>query len=164
MHISSCPIASSCSFLHLNDFSGGLPSSLPTALNGWLLKPLKSPLPVFRKACLIVSMFSSPPRGAEPPGGGGLPAPRVLRLGDVSRPLPEVETLVGGDVLRPCEDTGDRSGEGDRGMEVKPEVPRMPVAWLESLLSPSWAACSECTTSAKEMKLRRRISDVSKDP
>ena len=128
MHVSSSTLVLSYSFVHLNGFSGGLPSSFPTALKGWLLNPLRSPLPVFRKACLMVSMFSSPPRGADPPGGGGLPAPRTLRLGDASRPLPEVETLVGGDVLKPWEDTGDRSGEGERGMEVKPEEPGMPMA------------------------------------
>lgn len=44
-----------------------IPSSPPTALIGWLLALLRSPLPVFLKACRIVSIVSSPPVGGPWP-------------------------------------------------------------------------------------------------
>lgn len=93
-----------------------VPSSLPTALAGALRKWLKSPLPVFRNACLIVStLISLPMANGELCPGSGLPVPRGARFGDVSNPLTEAVTLVGGEVPNAAEEVGDRTGEGDLG-------------------------------------------------
>ena len=63
----------------------------------------------------MVSTFNSP---AKPHRGGlcgkGLPGPGPLRLGEVSTPLDDGDTLVGGDVPNPWEETGERTGDGDR--------------------------------------------------
>ena len=71
-------------------------SSVFTALSGALLKPLKSPLPGLRKACLIVSIFRSP--NAAPP-----------RCGLVSCEVGGEVPAAGGDAIGEC------NGEGDLG-------------------------------------------------
>ena len=62
----------------------------------------------------MVSTLSSPPKGGLWPDSG-LPGPLKPLLGDVSKPFTDAETLVGGEVSTPCEDTGDLMGEGDLG-------------------------------------------------
>src|ERR1700742_4782196 len=100
-------------YVHLNGLSY-VPSSLPTALSGGLRKWLRSPLPVFRSACRMVSMLISlPPANGELWPGSGLTVPLGARLGDVSNPLTDAVTLVGGDVPGAADEVGDRRGEGD---------------------------------------------------
>ncbi len=115
------------------------PSSLAAGLIGALRKPLRSPLPVFLKACRMVSMLRSP----------------VPRLGDAS--CIDGETLVGGEVPCAAEDTGDLIGEGDLGAPI--------LGWLVIAAEsrrPSARSCSAWTTSAKEMKLNLRTSAESR--
>ena len=72
----------------------------------------------------------------------------------------------------PCDDTGDRIGEGDRFAAAAPLPPRdesevRPARWIDSRLPATpegEAPCSAWTTSAKEMKLRRRTSVESSEP
>ena len=75
------------------------------------------------------------------------------------------DLLVGGLVSGPpAEDTGERIGDGERF--VMPMEARL-VSPARCMLSRDPAIpcpCSACTTSAKEMKLRRRTSVVSKLP
>lgn len=85
------------------------PSGLE-GLKGWLLIPLKSPLPVLLKAWLIVSMVSSPPFVG---GCAEIGLPSGCLRGESSTPLIDADLLVGGVVPKPCDDTGDRTGEGD---------------------------------------------------
>lgn len=82
-------------------------SSFPIGLIGAVRNPLRSPLPVFLNACLIVSILRSP----------------VPRCGDDS--WKDGETLVGGDEPSGA-DTGDLIGEGDRGTDI--------VGWLVTLV------------------------------
>jgi hypothetical protein len=144
---------------HLNGLSY-VPSSAPMALIGGLRKWLKSPLPVLRSACRMVStLISLPAARGELCPGSGLPAPLGPRLGEVSNPLTDAVTLVGGDVPGAAEDVGERRGEGERGGTKEGWL----VTWVESRRA-SPCSCSPWTTSANEMKLRRRTSVESKDP
>ena len=90
------------------------PSSPPVALIGWLLAPLRSPLPVFLKACLIVSIVSSPLSLGWLWPEKGLPGPRPPPPGDVSIPLEDTGLLKTGEPPKPCEGIGERTGEGER--------------------------------------------------
>ena len=85
-------------------------------------------------------MFRSPP----PPSGGlcvdsGIepPEPPWPLAGEVSKPLKEGDTLLGGDVPRPGEESGEWIGDGDLGgaarLGIVPE--RLPK-WTE--LRPAW--------------------------
>jgi len=125
---------------------------------------LKSVLPVRLKAWDMVSMFRSllvvAPKVWAPDEG----LPRGFLLGDISSPLIEPDLLVGGDVSA-WEEMGDLMGEGERLIpaderEVKPGM-RIDSRLLAATLLPP---CSACTTSANEIKLRRRMSVESKDP
>ena len=40
--------------------------------------------------------------------------PRGLPFGDISTPFTDADLLVGGEALKPCDETGDRIGDGDR--------------------------------------------------
>lgn len=89
---------------------------------GWLRAPLRSPLVVFLKAWLIVSIVNSPALGnirLEV----GLPNAFEARVGEVSVPLIDAALLVGGEVPRPCEDTGDLRGDGERCPDEKEVIP-----------------------------------------
>lgn len=93
---------------------------VPRILERWLLTPVKSPLPIFLNACCIVSTFSSPPKSVLNLGewglcgiGSGLPARRAPNTGEASSPLTEVEILVDGELPYPCDDVGERIGDGD---------------------------------------------------
>jgi hypothetical protein len=72
-----------------------------TGLMGWLRWPLRSLLPIFFNAWLIVSIVSSPPVEAGAKLKVGLPNGLALRPGERSRPLIEADLLVGGDVPKP---------------------------------------------------------------
>lgn len=117
----------------------------------------------------MVSMFNSPPKV---PGGGlwpqsrGLPATRPPRLGEVSNPFVEGDTLVGGDVLKPCDETGERIGDGERFRAAnKAVLVERPAMYMESRFE-AWSvsACSPWTRSANDTKLRRLISAGSRPP
>jgi len=58
----------------------------------------------------MVSMVSSPPAKERCVEIG---LPNGLPLGDISTPLIDADLLVGGDVPNPCDETGDRTGDGD---------------------------------------------------
>lgn len=91
---------------------------------------------------------------------------RGFRLGDVSMPLRDPVLLRGGDAP-PAEDTGERMGDGDRFMPPPAEERLVrPARWIDSLdpPSPAWPWCSAWTTSAKLMKLSRRMSTLSRLP
>lgn len=101
---------------------------------------LKSVLPVRRKACDMVSMFRSPPPMLCSADMG---LPSGCRTGDILKPLIEPVLLFGGEVSAPCDETGDRIGEGDRlppseANDVKPAI------WIDSRLpgSPPRPPCS----------------------
>ncbi|KFL60926.1 uncharacterized protein TERG_11874 [Trichophyton rubrum CBS 118892] len=91
--------------------------SLAAALKeGFLREPPRSPLPVRRRACLMVSTFRSLLSMADGlwGQGGGLRGTRAPRLGEESRHLGSPgETLVGGELPGPWEEMGERMGEGD---------------------------------------------------
>jgi hypothetical protein len=72
--------------------------------------PLRSPLSVRLSACLIVSIVNSP-LGL---GYASVGLPRGLALGEMSTPLTDADLLVGGEVPRPGDETGDRIGDGER--------------------------------------------------
>lgn len=142
----------------LNLASTGLPTKLP---------PPKSPLPVFRNACPIVSTLSSPPTSPGEPPCPKLPALPGNAPGN-SKPLTEGAPEVGG--LGAWEDAGLRRGEGER-LDVRV----WEFAW-ERVCEFAWereweredkspaCMCSPCTTSAKEMKLNLRTSAESREP
>src|SRR5699024_6358139 len=145
-------------------------SSFPMLLETWLRTPLRSPLPVLLKACRIVSILSSLPN-LEPKLGerglcvveSGLPGSRPPRFGETSSPLKDVELLVGGEVLKPYADVGERSGDGDLFCDNIGKLPEYAVACRVSRLgNRSFAStCSALTTSANETKLKRRTEVVS---
>jgi len=86
----------------------------------------------------MVSMVNSPPlRGACVDMG----LPSGFARGEVSKPFTEADLLVGGDVENPCEETGERTGEGDLfcARDVKEFSP---AEYIESLL-PACSACSD---------------------
>lgn len=113
----------------------------------------------------MVSIFKSPL----------LPRPRVCWVevglpsgfldGDISKPLMDPDLLVGGDVSGPWDEIGDLIGDGERLMPAELREVN-PARCIESRLPAAapWAPCSACTTSAKEMKLRRRTSEESSEP
>lgn len=108
-------VRSSSSLPYLWNGRSTCESSMLTALNGCdgLLAPLRSPLPVLRSAWRIVSTISSPPSGGLcVPCEVGLPGIRAAF--EMSMPLTEGAPLVGGDGPNPCEDAGERIGDGDR--------------------------------------------------
>jgi hypothetical protein len=100
-----------------------------------------------------------------PSGGGGFlgeppPAP-------TSKPLTLPDLLAGGLALPgpppPADDTGERMGLGERREAMPPASEVRPARYMLSR-EPWGPACSAWTTSANEMKLRRRTSVVSKLP
>jgi len=65
----------------------------------------------------------------------GLPGARGP-LGDAaSKPLTDVAPLVGGDALNPCEDAGDRTGDGERFAVVVDRLMRCMASLLFSACS-----------------------------
>jgi hypothetical protein len=70
-------------------------------------------------------------------------------------PISDAAPLRGGDTASPWDDTGDRTGDGER-LAVADKL-------MNCAASRSVSACSACTTSAKEMKDKRRGSCVSSD-
>lgn len=91
--------------------------------------------------------------------------PNGFLTGDKLNPFTDPDLLFGGDVSGACEDTGDLMGEGERLTPIEARDVR-PARCMESRLpvaSPG-GPCSACTTSANEMKLRRRMSVESNDP
>lgn len=84
-----------------------------------------------------------------------------MRFGEDSFTLGEADPLVVGEVPKPTEETGDRTGDGERFTLSTRDV--RPATYIESLF-PVCSACSDCTTSAKEMKLSRRTSAESRVP
>jgi hypothetical protein len=118
-------------------------------------------------AMLIVSVTSSPlPPVADSVGlfmeGLCCPAPPSALL--IGMPFIDDPPLFGGDAppaapKRPeDEDTGDRIGDGDLFLDAGDSD----ACKIESRVE--FSACSAWTTSAKEMKLRRRGSVVSMAP
>lgn len=88
--------------------------------------------------------------------------PRGFLTGDMLSPLIDPEMLFGGEVSGPCEDTGDLIGDGDRLTPLDPmEV--SPARCIESRLL-FGGTCSAWTTSANDIKLRRRTSAESSEP
>lgn len=69
----------------------------------------RSPLPVFLKACRIVSTLMSPPKLVDT---GLWEEPAVGSPGDNSGLEKDAAMLVGGEVLNACEEVGDRRGDG----------------------------------------------------
>lgn len=148
-------------------------SSFPMLLETWLRTPLRSPLPVLLKACRMVSILSSLPNLGPKLGEtglcvveSGLPGSRPLRFGETSSPLTDVEILVGGEVLNPYDDVGERSGDGDLFCDNIGKLPENVVAGRTSRLGNSSfvSTCSALTTSANETKLKRRTEVVSRAP
>jgi hypothetical protein len=80
-------------------------------------------------------MFNSVPplKGGLCAGGGTeLPEPRWPLPGEVSKPLKDGETLLGGDVPCPGEESGERTGEGDLGGAPRlGTVPERLPRWTE---------------------------------
>ena len=64
---------------------------------------------------MVSTLISLPIAKGELWPGKGLPVPLGARWGDVSKPLTDAVTLVGGEVPNAAEEVGDRIGEGDRG-------------------------------------------------
>ncbi len=91
--------------------------------------------------------------------------PSGFLAGDKLNPLTDPDLLFGGDVSGACEDTGDLIGEGERltPMEAKDVKPARCIESRLPVASPG-GPCSACTTSANEMKLKRRTSVESNDP
>lgn len=148
---------------HLNGGLSAALSSTLAALNGCERAPLRSPECVFRRACRIVSICtgsSSPDAGCGLPsttGDVGLAGDRVR---DKSACLGEAAPLVVGG-----EDAADRTGEGDRfAVDERLINCRASVDVAPSTSCLSCSTCSACTTSANEMKLKRRGSAVSSEP
>ena len=113
-------------------------------LETWLRTPLRSPLPVLLRACRIVSILSSLPK-LEPKLGErglcvvecGLPGSRPPRFGETSSPLKDVEILVGGEVLNPYDDVGERNGDGDLFCDNRGKLPENVVPGRASRLGSS---------------------------
>lgn len=117
----------------------------------------------------MVSTLNSPPKvlgGGLWPQSRGLPATRVPQLGELSKPFVEGDTLVGGDVPKPWDETGERIGDGERFCVANnAALVDRPAMYIESRFE-AWSvsACSPLTTSANDTKLRRWTSDESKAP
>lgn len=135
-----------------------------TGLSGCDCGGVAPAVPGLRMACRIVSTC----RGISSFSGAlcatceadGLPGERVR---ECSKPFSDGAPLVGGDAVLPCDESGDRTGDGERLAEVEFRLMNwMPSAGPNDSLS--FSTCSACTTSAKEMKLRRLTSSVSRDP
>ena len=85
-------------------------------------------------------MFNSPPPlniGLCPDGTVELPEPLWPFTGEMSTPLKEGDTLLGGDVPCPGEERGECMGDGDLGGGARPGMvlERLP-RWVE--LRPAW--------------------------
>lgn len=83
---------------------------------------------------------------------------KPVRVGDKSRPLKDVEILVGGEVPNPWDDVGDRKGDGDRFCTAELEEKEATGKQSRAVASSLASACSALTTSANDMKLKRRTS------
>jgi hypothetical protein len=83
----------------------------------------------------MVSIFNSPPPlsgGLCAGGGTELPDPLWPLAGEVSIPLKEGDTLLGGDVPCPGDESGERMGDGDLGGAARPGmVPGRLPRWTE---------------------------------
>ena len=90
--------------------------------------------------------------------------PRGHRDGLSSIPFMLPGLLVGGLVSGPWLDTGDRMGEGERFIAEGRDVRPVRCMLSRELAMPPAGLCSACTTSANEMKDRRRTSAESRDP
>lgn len=85
-------------------------------------------------------------------------------LGDMSKPLIEPDLLVGGEVSAPWDEMGERMGDGERLTPADEREVRPGMCTDSRLLAAIPWDCSAWTTSAKEIKLRRRTSAESRDP
>lgn len=167
------PLKKSCFQAHSSaHFASGEPPPRKTELLSMgltgLRAALKSPLPVFRKACRMVSTVISPPARLGDCVAAklfGLPgkAPIIGCCLPTSTPFTEGAPEVGGDrpYSAPCDDAGDRTGDGERF--VVEEIIDMCNSFDKLGTLPS-CACSPWTTSANEMKLSLRTSEASSEP
>ena len=92
----------------------------------------------------------------------GLAGDRV-RPRSTLTPLGDAVPLVGGDALMPYDDTGDLTGEGER-LAVAERLINCRLSLEPNVSCRSCSTCSACTTSANEMKLKRRGSVISREP
>lgn len=83
---------------------------------------------------------------------------KPVRVGEKSSPLKDGAILVGGDVPNPWEDVGDRKGDGDRFCTAELEEKEATGKQSRLVASSLASACSALTTSANDMKLKRRTS------
>jgi hypothetical protein len=107
----------------------------------------------------MVSIVSSPPV-APWKLSVGLPNGLLLRVGESSMPLIDADLLFGVEEPNPWDETGDRMGDGD----LCPEDREVRPAMCNGSRPLECSACSDCTTSANEMKLSRRTSALSSAP